>query len=148
MAGNALAGDGDLPGYNALQVGTYGMANAMPQGDLQQPLYTAGNRQPMGMIAPGNTNLNTRPSVWNPEGGGGYSTVYSMSFQDPTTGNHVLVPLVTDQGTIDKPEQAVERYKATGKHLGVFASSELADDYANRLHLQQEAAMSQNALAR
>lgn len=128
-----------LAAYQPLQVGTYGMRNAMPEGDLQPPSYMATPRTPMGMVQPGNINLNNRPSVWNPEGG--YSSVYSMSFE--RNGKHILVPLVTDDGSIETPDQAVARYHQTGRHLGVFATSEMADDYANRLHMQQ-----QNALAR
>lgn len=128
-----------IPPYQPLQVGTYGMQNPMPEGDLQSPSYVATPRAPMGMEQAGNINLNNRPSVWNPAGG--YSSVYSMSFEKD--GKHVLVPLVNDAGGIDTPDQAVTRYQQAGRHLGIFSTPEMADDYANNLHLQQ-----QNALAR
>ena len=125
----------DVLGLLSPDVGAYAASHAMPYGDLQTQ-YLATRRKPMGMLEQGNVNLLNRPSVWNPDGDG-YSSVYSMSFQDGD--KHVLVPLVTDQGTIDKPDEAVARYRKTGKHLGTFASSELATAYAEALHKQQEA---------
>ena len=117
-------------------VGAYAARHPRPYSDMEKPRYLAGNRAPMGMVEPGNVNLMTRPNVWNPEAGG-YSSVYSMSFDDG--GKHVLVPLVTDDGKIDDVEAAVGRYRKTGKHLGVFSSSDFADAYAEQLHKQQEA---------
>lgn len=115
-------------------VGGYNARNAMPYGDLAtQTLAT--RRPPMGMEQQGNINLLNRPSVWNPEGG--YSSVYSMSFEDDN-GRATLLPLVTDAGAIETPEQAVARYRQSGRHLGQFSTGPMADDYAERLHLQQE----------
>jgi hypothetical protein len=125
----------DLPRglLDPLSVGPYEATHAMPYGDLSRQ-YMATRRAPMGLLDAGNINLANRPSVWNPEGG--YSTVYSMSFQDGD--KHVLLPLVTDDGKIESPDQAIARYRSTGRHLGTFATAELADDYAERLHKQQE----------
>lgn len=119
-------------------IGGYGASHALPYGDLDEPQYLATRRKPMGMTEQGNVNLRDRPSVYN---NGGYSTVYSMSFEKD--GEHVLVPLVTDHGTIDTPEQAVDRHEQTGRHLGKFATAEMADAYAQELHLQQEAMFNQ-----
>ena len=89
---------------------------------------------PRGQIQRGNLDLNARPMVWNPEGGGGYSTVRSMSFGDG--GREVLVPTVSEQGLLT-PDQAVQRYDQTGQHLGMFKTPEAAERYAQRLHEDQ-----------
>ncbi len=117
------------------QMSGYSARSATPYGDLERPRYLATDREPMGMVERGNINIMDRPSVPNPQGG--RSTVFSMSFEEDG-GRQVLVPLVTKRGTIDTPDQAVDRYRETGEHLGKFSTAEMADDYANRLHLQQE----------
>lgn len=127
--------------YN-FDVGGFGKSHPLPFSDIDPGQTVATRRKPMGMMEPGNINIKDRPSVWNPKDGG-YSSVYSMSFEDEK-GRHVLVPLVNDQGGIDEPDKAVERYQKTGRHLGVFSPaagdepSAFADAYANDLHLQQE----------
>jgi hypothetical protein len=120
--------------YQPFEGGAYAARSATPYGDMDPPRYVAGRRNPMGMVERGNVNIMDRPSVPNPDGG--RSTVYSMSFGEDD--KHVLVPLVTDKGTIDTPDQAIERYRTTGQHLGKFATPEAADAYAQELHLQQE----------
>lgn len=120
--------------YQPFERSAYAARSATPYGDMEPPRFLAGHRNPMGMLERGNVNIMDRPSVANPAGG--RSTVYSMSFEQD--GKHVLVPLVNDQGTIDTPDQAVERYDKTGQHLGKFATPEMADAYAQELHLQQE----------
>ena len=82
-----------------------------------------------GMIAPGNIDLYDRPRVPNPNGG--ISTVYSASFG--LDGNEVLLPLA-DQGRIMTEQEAIDRYYATGQHLGKFADPVSATDYARGLH--------------
>jgi hypothetical protein len=127
--------------YQPMGTTAYAARSATPFGDMDPPRYVATDRKPMGMVEPGNINIMDRPSVANPAGG--RSTVYSMSFQDDD-GNQVLVPLVTDKGTIDTPDQAVARYEETGRHLGKFSPaagdtpSAFADAYAEQLHEQQE----------
>lgn len=116
-------------------IGPRAAMNALPYGDIEAPRYVAGNRQPMGMEEPGNINIMDRPSVWNPNGGG-QSSVYSMTFE--VDGKHVVVPTVTDDGKIETPDEAVQRYDKTGRHLGKFSTGEMADAYAEQLHLQQE----------
>lgn len=86
-----------------------------------------------GLITPGNINLQNRPQVPNPKGG--TSTVYSTSVN--VDGKEILLPLVTDDGRIVSPQEAVQIYKTTGKHLGVFDSSDNATSYAKQLHEDQ-----------
>lgn len=86
------------------------------------------------MPKPGNINLYDRPKVPNPEGG--TSTVYSESFgfDDKT----VLLPRA-DEGRIVSSDEAVEKYRKTGKHLGIYDDKEDADWAAEELHRDYEA---------
>lgn len=87
-----------------------------------------------GLLKSGNINLLTRPVVKNPDGT--ISTVRSMSFNDGR--GEVLIPTVSDEGMIMTPDEAVQYYRRSGKHLGMFDTPENATDYAKKLHKEQE----------
>lgn len=106
------------------------------------------NTKPEGMKAPGNVNLNYRPTVHNPETGGD-SSVWSTSFG--TDKGEVLVPRVTngedglpphilsDKRIDGKPSEAEEYYNKYHQFLGIFDTPEHATAYAQKLHEQQSA---------
>lgn len=82
---------------------------------------------------PGNIDLDRRPVTHNPDDT--ISTLLSMSFQDGPGGREVLVPM-TDSvrpGFLSK-RGAVDQYRQTGKHLGMFDTPEGADAFAQFLH--------------
>ncbi len=94
----------------------------------------AGDIGPGGLLSPGNIDLTNRPRVRNKDGS--ISTVRSMSFSEG--GPEILIPTVSDDGRILSDTGAIDQYRRTGKHLGLFGSVESAVEYAKRLHAQQE----------
>jgi hypothetical protein len=88
----------------------------------------------MGTRVPGNIDLFNRPKVKNADGS--TSTVLSTSFN--INGAEVLLPTVSDDGRIMTDDEAVEQFKKTGKHLGIFDNPQDADAYASQLHEDQE----------
>jgi hypothetical protein len=96
----------------------------------QTPAIKAAAPQP---IESGNIDLARRPVVHSPDGT--ISTVRSISVG--IDGREVLIPTVSDDGKVLTDRQAIDLYKRTGKHLGVFDSPEAATAYAKTLHEQQ-----------
>lgn len=89
-----------------------------------------------GMIRPGNIDLGRRPVVRNSDGS--ISTVRSLGVN--IDGVEVLIPTVSDDGRVMPDNEAIATFRRTGRHLGMFASPETSNAYAQQLHEQQAAA--------
>lgn len=127
-----------LPATQTTFTGADGVVRKIPARAASAAPAAAGAPQPAapaaaGMLEPGNINLNARPVVKNGEG---YSTVYSMSFNEG--GKEVLIPKVAADGSgILSDKAAIEQYRSTGQFLGKFATPEAATTYAKALHEDQ-----------
>lgn len=122
----------------------YNAANPIPQvgtGEIQGPVYTVGENVP-GMLEAGNIDLSNRPIVRNPDGT--ISTVRSIGVN--LGGKEYLLPTVSDDGKILSTDEAVQQFRDTGKHLGVFDSPEASTNYAQSLHNQQAQAYGGNPI--
>lgn len=86
-----------------------------------------------GLVEKGNVDLTNRPRVKNADGS--ISTVRSLGVN--IDGKEVLLPTVSDDGRILTKDEAVQQYRQTGKHLGVFSSVEASTSYAKKLHEDQ-----------
>lgn len=97
------------------------------------PMRPVASHAAGGVLEQGNIDLFNRPKVANPAGG--TSTVFSSSFN--IDGKEVLLPLA-DEGRIFTEEEAIEKYRRTGQHLGIFDSPQAASAYAEQLHADYE----------
>ncbi len=88
------------------------------------------HRQTHGPIEEGNIALIGRPSIDNHDGT--TSTVRSMSFNDGK-GREVLVPTAYG-GAVHSEDDAIDNYRKTGEHMGVFSTPEDATAYAMKVH--------------
>lgn len=97
--------------------------------------WTVGN---IGQYGAGNIDLYDRPQYRNANGS--ISTVDSTSYN--IDGQEVLLPTVWNRnGTpyhSSNDEEILQRYWDTGEYLGKFSTVEEANDYAEKLHLEQQ----------
>ena len=97
--------------------------------------WTIGN---IGQYGAGNIDLYDRPQYRNANGS--ISTVDSKSYN--IDGQEVLLPTVWNRnGTpyhSSNDEEILQRYRDTGEYLGKFSTVEEANDYAEKLRLEQQ----------
>lgn len=97
--------------------------------------WTIGN---IGQYGAGNIDLYDRPQYRNANGS--ISTVDSTSYN--IDGQEVLLPTVWNRNGApyhsSNDEEILQRYRDTGEYLGKFSTVEEANDYAEKLHLEQQ----------
>lgn len=97
--------------------------------------WTVGN---IGQYGAGNIDLYDRPQYRNANGS--ISTVDSTSYN--IDGQEVLLPTVWNRnGTpyhSSNDEEILQRYRDTGEYLGKFSTVEEANDYAEKLQMEQQ----------
>lgn len=86
------------------------------------------------LIQQGNIDLTNRPKVRNPDKS--YSTVRSITITDDQ-GRGINIPTVID-GKVVEPKEAIEHFRKTKQHLGVYKTEQEALDAAKKLHEEQE----------
>lgn len=86
------------------------------------------------LVQQGTIDLTKRPKVRNPDGS--YSTVRTMTITDDQ-GRGINIPTVIDDRVVD-PKEAIEHFKRTKQHLGVYRTQQDALDAAQKLHEEQE----------
>lgn len=86
------------------------------------------------LVQQGTIDLTKRPKVRNPDGS--YSTVRTMTITDDQ-GRGINIPTVINNSVVN-PEEAIEHFKKTKQHLGVYRTQQDALDAAQKLHEEQE----------
>lgn len=86
-----------------------------------------------GLIEKGNIDLDGRKKIKNKDGT--FSTIKSMSvsFDDGV----YLIPTISNSGIQMSEEDAIDTFKETGEHLGIFKTVKDADKYAKVLSKRQ-----------
>lgn len=97
-----------------------------------------------GALEPGNINLWTRPAVRNQDGTISSVRSISVGFGDKT---YLLPSVAHDGARILSTPEAIDQFRKSGLHLGIFPNPEMADRAAEALHRQQEALKIQNTTA-
>lgn len=83
-----------------------------------------------GLLFEGTLDPRTQKPAINPDGS--ISTVRTIGID--VDGWEVLIPTISPDGKFLTDDEAIEQYKRTGRHLGVFDSQRNADRYAQVLH--------------
>lgn len=143
-------GDVSYNAYKAIESGT--LDSYVPKNDNEKSIiekfknWTGYGKTPESVVSQyekdkfgkGNIDLTDRPVYQHDDGQ--ISTVSSMSFNE--NGKEILVPtIVKDASGKAKQlteDEAIEHYHKTGEYLGKFNTVDEADEYAQRLHVDQE----------
>jgi hypothetical protein len=93
--------------------------------------YLRANPKVIRPLIEGNIDLENRPKVYDKNGN--YETVKTMTIEQD--GKTVLIPQIVNGKLLSKKE-AIEHYKDTQEHLGIFKNEKEADEYDKQLHIR------------
>ncbi len=85
-------------------------------------------------LIPGNIDLPNLPIVRHPNGSIESSPYFLLGIGG---GRQAIIPTFNENGKILSNGDAIDQYKATGKHFGIFESEESASAYAQKLFDRQ-----------
>ena len=85
------------------------------------------------MVEGGNIDLTKRPVVKNKDGS--ISTIRSISIG--TDRGEVLIPTISEDGRQLSEQGAIQQYRKTGRHLGIFSTPEAASRHAQEISQRQ-----------
>lgn len=91
-------------------------------------------KTPSGLIQPGNIDLSDRPQIKRPDG----STIQVPTMSVDVDGKHYILPKEAENGQTLTDTEALDLFRASGQHLGVFKSKKDADKFAQNLHKSAE----------
>ena len=87
-----------------------------------------------GILRQGNIDIHARPKVQLADGSTATVRSIAVTFDDGT----FVIPTIGPKGEDWSNEQAIEEFKRTGKHLGMFKTAEDAEAYSIALHENQD----------
>jgi hypothetical protein len=82
-------------------------------------------------------DLEHRPEHKMPDGS--TATVRSMGIN--MDGKHALIPTISPKGELWDDDSAVENYRKTNEHMGLYPDDETSDVAGQKIHLDQEKLM-------
>ena len=93
--------------------------------------------KPKQFIYQGNIDLSTRPQVKNSDGT--ISTVRSMYYDigDNNNKEFIVIPTVSNEGTIMQPEEAINYWNKRKQYLGRYKKEKEAQEASQKIHEQQ-----------
>jgi hypothetical protein len=115
---------------------TYYEINFTPEAKeyiLKGPGQLAPGYSEGGVVQSANIDVSKLPTVRNPDGS--VSTVRTIGIE--MDGKHYLIPTVIG-GRVVSDDEAIDAFKRTGRHLGVFSTREASDEAGRRLHEAEE----------
>lgn len=93
------------------------------------------DRKEHGLLERGNIDIHNRPVVKRENGK--YSTVDTIGV-GIENGREANIPRISKEGKVMSNKEAIEHFKKTHEHLGIYADRESAARAAKKLHEDQE----------
>lgn len=105
--------------------------------EIVRKMQYASQYDKYGGMEPGNLDLKHRPAYKNPDGS--VSSVRSMGAE--LNGKEYLLPTIAEDGRSMGDDEAIDEFRRTGNHLGVYRNPDDSTRAAEAIH-QDQAAMS------